>query len=213
MSSATSIEKTGRELTTGRALKDQAATDDAGFRASHFFVLASLIAATFAVILSRQASPAHLILISLTIGAAGLAAAGFYRMLAPLVSDDAAAPAQPLSERTRASFEREKTLVLRSLKELEFDRAMGKVSQKDSDEMAAKLRARAISLMKQLDEGSLGYRGIIEREVNARLAQPPAEPPQASPVPALTVPDVRRCACGVENDSDAVFCKRCGTKL
>ncbi len=213
MSSATSIEKTGRELATGRALKDQAASDDAGFRASHFFVLASLIAATFAVILSRQSSPAHLILISLTIGAAGLAAAGFYRMLAPLVSDDAAVSSQPLSERARASFEREKTLVLRSLKDLEFDRAMGKVSQKDFDEMVARLRARAISLMKQLDEGSLGYRAIIEREVNARLAQPQAEPSQASPVPPLTAPTIRQCACGVENDSDAVFCKRCGTKL
>ena len=48
-----------------------------------------------------------------------------------------------LGGRTRAALEREKTLVLRSIKELEFDRAMGKVSEKDFAEMSARLRARA----------------------------------------------------------------------
>ena len=57
------------------------------FRASHFFVLASLMAATVAVVMSRQSTPEHLVLISLTIASAGLAAAGFYRMMSPLVGD------------------------------------------------------------------------------------------------------------------------------
>src|SRR4051812_29036474 len=52
---------------------------DDGFRVTHFFVLLSLIAATVAVIMARPAAPANLILISLTIGAAGLAAVAFYR--------------------------------------------------------------------------------------------------------------------------------------
>ena len=56
-----------------------------------------------------------------------------------------------LTESMRAVLEREKMLVLRSIKELEFDRAMGKVSAADFDEMAGRLRARALSLMKQLD--------------------------------------------------------------
>ena len=47
---------------------------------------------------------------------------------------------------------REKGLVLRALKDLEFDRSMGKVSQADFDEMSARLRTRALVLMKQLDE-------------------------------------------------------------
>ena len=64
------------------------------------------------------------------------------------------------SERARAALEREKTLVLRSIKELEFDRAMGKVSAKDFDEMAGRLRARAMTLMKQLDAGGSGYREV-----------------------------------------------------
>ena len=48
---------------------------DDGFRPWHFFVLASILLATVAVILARQSSPENLILISLTIAAAGAAAA------------------------------------------------------------------------------------------------------------------------------------------
>ena len=59
--------------------------------------------------------------------------------------------------------------MLRSIKELEFDRAMGKVSPRDFDEMAARLRARAMMLIKQADEGGAGYRELIERELSARL--------------------------------------------
>jgi hypothetical protein len=203
---------------------------DAGFKPWHFFVLASLAAATVAVVMSRQATPEHLILISATIGAAGVAAAAVYRMLAPLAVHDAALSNQRQSERARTALEREKALVLRSIKELEFDRAMGKVSPGDFDEMATRLRARAMMLIKQADEGGAGYRELIERELSARLAargrttvtQPSAE------APAVLQPDFaevsgavrvdgsggRVCTdCGTGNDVDAAFCKRCGTRL
>ena len=75
---------------------------DAGFRPWHFFVLASLMAATAAVIMSKQATPEHLILISLIIAAAGFAAAGFYRMLAPLAESEAVAVTEPISNRMRS---------------------------------------------------------------------------------------------------------------
>jgi hypothetical protein len=183
---------------------------DAGFRPWHFFLLASLMAATVAVLVSRQSTPGHLILMSVTIVAAGLAAAGFYRALAPLAVEDVTMFSEPLSERGRAATEREKRLVMRSIKELEFDRAMGKISQKDFDEMAGRLRSRAIALMKQLDEGGPGYREAIERELEVRL--------KASPTPAVRLkPDTtshRTCAdCGSAADTDAAFCKRCGAKL
>jgi hypothetical protein len=191
MSSATSIE--GAPGKTGA---------DPGFRPWHFFVLASLIAATAAVFMSRQSSPEHLILISLTIASAGVAAAGFYRMLAPLAADDTSLFTEPLSRRTRAALEREKALTLRSIKELEFDRAMGKVSAGDFDEMAGRLRARAIALMRELDEGPSGYRAVIERELTVRLD---------SEGGVIASPACNRC--GTVNDPDAAFCKRCGSKL
>jgi hypothetical protein len=199
---------------------------DAGFRPWHFFVLASLVAATAAVILSRRATPENLIFISLAIGAAGAAAAAFYRTLAPLVAADPESLSEPLSSRARAALEREKALVLRSLKELEFDQAMGKLSPRDFDDMSSRLRARALLLIKQLDEGGSGYRGIIERELQARMAGKGAAaiadpaPEATDPVdaaddelpPAEAAPGT--CpACATVNDADAAFCKRCGTRL
>jgi hypothetical protein len=223
MSSATSIEQpvrqartkpdaTGKHPTSGTATNE-----DASIRPWHFFVLLSLIAATVAVVLSRRATPEHLIMMSLMIAAAGVAGAAFHRMLAPLVSSDVTRFSEPLTERSRAALEREKQLVLRSIKDLEFDRAMGKLSTKDFDDMSGRLRARAISLMKQLDEGP-GYREAIERELKERLSRGLEErvrlkPDTTADEQVRRKPDVATCACGTANDDDALFCKRCGAKL
>ena len=108
-----------------------------------------------------------------------------------------------LGGRTRAALEREKTLVLRSIKELEFDRGMGKVSEKDFAEMSARLRARAARLMRQLDAGSV-YREQIEREIE-RTAVGPESRSAVGPVACAS--------CNVANDRDARFCKSCGARL
>ena len=158
MSSATSI-KRARSVplpVDPQTSRSEGPDGDTTFRPWHFFVLASLIAATVAVVLSRRATPEHLVFISLAIGAAGAAAAAFYRTLAPLTVPDVEAFGAQLSDRARAALEREKALALRSLKELEFDRAMGKLSDRDFEEMSGRLRARALALMKQLDEGESG---------------------------------------------------------
>ena len=215
MSSATSINGTDAESLSRPEAK--APVRDT-LRPWHFFLLASLIAATAAVVLARQGRPEHLILISLTIGAAGFAGAALYRTLLPLTGRDEALRTERLSESMRAVLEREKLLVLRSIKELEFDRAMGKLSAKDFDEMSARLRARALSLIRQLDAGT-GYRELIERDLKMRLASAPAVAPGGEPkpesadvpVPAVSVPAA--CACGAANDPDAAFCKRCGSRL
>ena len=106
MSSATSIEKV--RLKPDAAVSDRDA--DQGFRPWHFFVLASLAAATVAVVMSRRSTPEHLILISLTIGAAGAAAAGLYRMLAPLADSRRVPPARsPVRAACAPTLEREKS--------------------------------------------------------------------------------------------------------
>ena len=237
MSSATSINGTDAERLSKPAA-DKASTSSGSSRTGsrddtlqpwHFFLLLSLLAATIAVVLAREARPEHLVLISLTIGAAGFAGIALYRTLAPLVGKEEA-PAGALSESMRAVLEREKMLVLRSIKELEFDRAMGKVSSKDFDEMAGRLRARAMSLMRQLDTEA-GYRELIERELQARLSSPLARAKRHSRNHKVLenhevlengkvlendkVPpgDPGSCACGTANDADAAFCKRCGAKL
>jgi ABC-type hemin transport system ATPase subunit len=92
-----------------------------------------------------------------------------YRTIVPFTVRDVSRLGERPSDRARAALEREKALVLRSIKELEFDRAMGKVSEKDFEEMSGRLRTRALMLMRQLDAGSQGYSEVIERELSARL--------------------------------------------
>jgi len=228
MSSATSIDGTDAERLSRAGLKEgdpstgagssRAASRDDSLRPWHFFVLVSLIASTVAVVMAREGRPEHLVLISLTIGAAGFAGAALYRTLLPLVSREIAPRTDGLTESLRAVLEREKLLVLRSIKELEFDRAMGKLSAKDFEEMSTRLRGRAMSLMRQLDSDG-GYRELIERELKARVAAQPAKSPRAkrgavpAPPPPVAVSATNTCECGASNDADAAFCKRCGLKL
>jgi hypothetical protein len=104
--------------------------------------------------------------------------------------------------------------------------------------MSARLRARAIGLMRQLDSGG-GYKDAIERELAQRLgaASAPGAPgapgaPSAPGAPGASGSarqepsgELRRdlaeggpsarslCVCGTQNDLDARFCKTCGAKL
>ena len=102
-----------------------------GFHVWHFFVLLSLVTATVAVLMSGRSAPEHLVLISLAIGATGIAAIALHRTLAPLAVPESRLASEPISSRLRADLEREKALTLRSIKELEFDRSMVKLSQAD----------------------------------------------------------------------------------
>lgn len=177
------------------------------------FTLAGLIGATVVVFVSTGQSPAGIVLLSLTIFAAAVVGLAAWRTFMPLTSRESATRPTMIGGRTRAALEREKTLVLRSIKELEFDRAMGKVSEKDFDEMSTRLRVRAAGLMRQLDAGT-GYRDAIEKELVRRVGEPPAIV-RATPVVGET-PDTSAttCAsCATPNDSDARFCKQCGARL
>jgi hypothetical protein len=170
------------------------------------FTLAGLIGATIVVFLSRGQTPAGIVLLSLMIFTAAVVGIGAWRTLSPFIGSDEPVGPQMVGGRTRGALEREKTLVLRSIKELEFDRAMGKMSEKDFADMSTRLRARAARLMRQLDAGG-GYRDQIQKEIEKRVRKPVAPaPPQAT----------RRhvCAeCQATNDPDAKFCKNCGGRM
>ena len=114
-----------------------------------FFVVASLAAATLAVVLAVKTAPEHLVMLSLTVFAAGATALAGYHVIAPLVAERRRR--RVITSACRAALLAEKALALRTIKELEFDRAMGKMSQADFEEMAARLKARALRVMQQLD--------------------------------------------------------------
>jgi hypothetical protein len=74
----------------------------------------------------------------------------------------------------RDELEREKRSLLKAIKEIEFDREMGKISEPDALELIRSYRIHAIEVIKAIDEIDAGGRGSvrdeIEREVRARLA-------------------------------------------
>ena len=72
----------------------------------------------------------------------------------------------------RDELEREKRVLLRSIREIEFDHQTGKLSDQDAEEMNRVVRARAIEVMKALDAMTSGdgdVRAEIERELRARV--------------------------------------------
>ena len=176
-----------------------------------FFTLAGLVGATIVVFMSRGASPASVIVLSLTIFAAAAVGVTALRTFVPLARPSEAEPPQVLGGRTRAALERDKALVLRAIKELEFDRSMGKVSEKDFAEMSGRLRARAGRLIRQLDAGNT-YRADIEKEIEKRLGS--SVPPRRATEPVPAAGQERACSsCSTPNDIDARFCKSCGSTL
>ena len=183
-------------------MSSETSTDARSFRPWHLFALVGLLASTVGVLVVRPADPMVLALLVAAIGSAAWVGFTIYRTLWPLTAPEFEDRAEVIAGRTRAALEREKTLVLRAIKELEFDRAMSKVSAEDFEEMGSRLRARALVLMKQLDVDAPGYRDLIERELAERLGAE-GETPRRPPCPE----------CGTPNDLDARFCKACGASV
>lgn len=167
-----------------------------------FYLTASFLAAAAAVWLSPPASPIALLLVSLAIGAAGASAAALHAVFTALTGRTA--PEDEVSESLREALEREKLLTLRSIKDLQFDTAMGKVSAAEAAPMEARLRERAAAIMAQLD-GREAVRARVERDLASRAG---------SGLKAQGSAAQKACdACKTANDVDAKFCKSCGAKL
>jgi hypothetical protein len=138
-------------------------------------------------------------------------------LVRPEEPDDAA----QVTGRRRKELEREKAALLKALKELEFDHQMGKVSDRDFGDIGQQYRARAIRVMRQLDEGGQQYEALIAKELAARLKKPiaprDAKEPSATTSEPATAPSrdgrISCKSCGTSNDGDAEFCKKCGAGL
>ena len=131
---------------------------------------------------------------------------------------------------TRSAEEEQKRAVLRALKDLEYERSVGKISEDDYHEYAARYRAEAKRLIQSLDENLAEGRRQVESELSRRLAKLAAKPgisvasesesngqgPRASEPsqPEPSKPSLHECpACRVNNELDARFCKACGKSM
>src|SRR5450432_1131867 len=72
---------------------------------------------------------------------------------------------------TRSAEEEQKRAVLRALKDLEYERSVGKISAEDYHEYSARYRAEAKRLIRDLDESLAEARKQVEREVERRVGK------------------------------------------
>jgi hypothetical protein len=113
-----------------------------------------------------------------------------------------------LSEVDRERLEHERGLAVQGLRELEFDREMGKLSDSDYRSLHATLEQRALTAMAALEkfrtEPARG-KGLVRRIESARAA---VGAPRAAPRAINFCPQ-----CGARCPADSRFCGECGVQL
>jgi hypothetical protein len=100
----------------------------------------------------------------------------------PLTLEEALTLGAPSAE------EEQKRAVLRALKDLEYERSVGKISEEDYAELSERYRAEAKRLIQLLDAGSGAERERAEkalRERLAKVARAKAEPKPADELPLV----------------------------
>jgi rRNA maturation endonuclease Nob1 len=136
-------------------------------------------------------------------------AAVLWLVLSPLIRPE---PSRVLPQEPIDPEETPKGIALTALKEIEFDRETGKLSQADYDLLKTKYTAAALDAMRQETEaGSDDIEAIVAAKVRALRFASAATSPNPSPVrPASGA----TCAtCGPRPEPDAIFCSSCGRRL
>ena len=123
-----------------------------------------------------------------------------------------------------------KGIALSALREIEFDRATGKLSDEDYAELKTKYTAEALAVLRAEGDGSAARR-LGASTLPAATAAPSASAAEAAPaagsasaidpletmiadrVRLLQQTGIRCPACGPRPESDALFCSSCGRSL
>jgi len=129
-----------------------------------------------------------------------------------------------------------KKMLLRALKDLDNERAIGKIEDEDYEQISATYRAELKVVLKRIDEtlaphrskaeetaraylvkaglAETGYRGELPREDAAKHARSEKSTRSADKVEKAIAAERVTCPeCGESNEPDAKFCKECATKL
>lgn len=107
-----------------------------------------------------------------------------------------------------------KNMLLRALKDLENERAIGKIEPEDYEQITQTYRSELKTLLKRIDETLAPHRAKAEELVEAHFrkvglaGEPTVTPVREAPPTRMTCP-----SCGDSNEAGAKFCKECATKL
>jgi hypothetical protein len=124
--------------------------------------------------------------------------------------------------------EAQKRAVLQAIKDLDYERSIGKVDDGDYKELMGRYRAEAKKLLRAMDDDLEPARAravrYLAKALEGRAPIKPKEeaPSDAAALEAADAPAAKAktaaprssCpACSTDNEPDALFCKRCGAKM
>jgi hypothetical protein len=151
-----------------------------------------------------------------TVAAALVGLAVVALIIGPLTGQGSVPP--PTIDEPEDLEETPKGIALAALREIEFDRATGKLSDEDYQGLKAKYTAEALAVLRTEQAGRADNAGGFARAEGA--SDSPASS-SVDPVEALIADRVRqlrtgmaRCpTCGPRPEGDALFCSTCGRSL
>ncbi|MBW2528337.1 MAG: zinc ribbon domain-containing protein, partial [Deltaproteobacteria bacterium] len=162
----------------------------------------------------------------LAAAALGAAIVAFWLSLRSLSGDRAMTPEEAYALAAPLGEDEQKRTVLRALRDLEYERSVGKISAEDYDALRADYRREAQELLHQEKETDRAVLRRVRRLVAGRLdpespddeddeegrdgdrEQEPRDDADEQAEQASSCPK-----CDTRNDSDARFCKHCGKAL
>lgn len=117
----------------------------------------------------------------------------------------------------------EKQTLLRAIKDIQFERELGKISDEDFDRLDKAYRRRAKRVLALLDQDLDPYRVRAEKEIADAMGEADEHGPyrrgtrkknEKGGAKVAAKPRGVECpACGVDNAKDAVFCKSCAARI
>jgi hypothetical protein len=121
----------------------------------------------------------------------------------------------------REALLREKNTLLQAIRDVRFEHDLGKISDADLERLDAQYRLRARSVLAELDAQIAPYRdkarallGVSEAGESVATAEVELAPePRSEPAPEPAAAVAECAGCSTANDTDAVFCKKCGARL
>jgi len=125
-------------------------------------------------------------------------------------------PSPPLPYEPLDPEETPKGVALAALKEIEFDRETGKLSDDDYEFLKAKYTITAVAALRQEQVGAVSndIEALIAAKVRTLRSASATTPLDTAPSPFTSSGSTPGCeTCGPRPEADALFCSTCGRRL